>query len=211
MRQRYAAEEMKFLSQPIDLQLPNFEHYVYDESAGRGVTVYISDTGANLTNTVSSILVDLWSVSDRFKEFTDGSNVAGRVRWLFGQGGGIVNTDQIDVSPLGHGSCVLDKVGGYRYGVAKNVNPVVVRAVHFHADSYIDTVRQIDADYRRIYDQDPENARAIVNLSWGWPESRLTGIRDVWVNELRRLLKGLISRGATVVIPTGNVFGNTVR
>ncbi|KAL8846626.1 MAG: hypothetical protein Q9198_011277 [Flavoplaca austrocitrina] len=51
-RQRDAAEEMKFLSQPYHLELRNFKDYVYDGSAGNGVTVYISDTGANLENIV---------------------------------------------------------------------------------------------------------------------------------------------------------------
>ena len=56
-RQKDAAEEMRFLSQPIDLRIENFKDYVYDGSAGRDVTVYISDTGANLTNIVSPMHV----------------------------------------------------------------------------------------------------------------------------------------------------------
>ncbi|KAL8882518.1 MAG: hypothetical protein Q9198_000498 [Flavoplaca austrocitrina] len=191
-RQKYAAEEMKFLSQPPELSLPNFEHYVYEESAGRGVNVYISDTGANLAN----------------QELTDGSNVAGRVRWLFGQGGGPINTDQVDLHIDGHGTCMLDKIGGYRYGVAKNVNPIVARAVHNHPDAFLDTVRQIDADYEPIYNQDPRTARAIINMSWGFPADQLRGIKDAWVNELRTLMQKLISMGATIVIPSGNAYPN---
>ncbi|KAL8669180.1 MAG: hypothetical protein Q9224_007752, partial [Gallowayella concinna] len=34
-RQRHADEEMRFLSQPIDLDIANFETYVYDGSDGR--------------------------------------------------------------------------------------------------------------------------------------------------------------------------------
>ncbi|KAL8890233.1 MAG: hypothetical protein Q9215_002572, partial [Flavoplaca cf. flavocitrina] len=191
-RQKYAAEEMKFLSQPPELSLPNFEHYVYEESAGRGVNVYISDTGANLAN----------------QELTDGSNVAGRVRWLFGQGGGPINTDQVDLHIDGHGTCMLDKIGDYRYGVAKNVNPIVARAVHNHPDAFLDTVRQIDADYEPIYNQDPRTARAIINMSWGFPADQLRGIKDAWVNELRTLMQKLISMGATIVIPSGNAYPN---
>ena len=51
-RQWDAADEMKFLSQPYHLGLRNFNDYVYDGSAGYGVTVYVSDTGANLNNIV---------------------------------------------------------------------------------------------------------------------------------------------------------------
>ncbi|KAL8673770.1 MAG: hypothetical protein Q9168_001831 [Polycauliona sp. 1 TL-2023] len=197
VRQRYSPEEMKFLSQPEDLKLGNFENYVYQESGGRDVLVYISDTGANLANT-------------EFTEITGGSNIARRVRWLFGQGGGAVDTDEVDLSPKGHGSCVLDKIGGYRYGVAKNANPVVVRAVRDNPLTYLDTVRKIDADYQAIYDRDPKNARAIVNLSWGWTKKSLEDYNpDAWINEMRRLLKGLINNGATIVVPTGNALGAT--
>ena len=201
---------MKFLSQPPELSLPNFEHYVYEESAGRGVNVYISDTGANLANQVSPSLVGSWYSTEQLKELTDGSNVAGRVRWLFGQGGGPINTDQVDLHIDGHGTCMLDKIGGYRYGVAKNVNPIVARAVHNHPDAFLDTVRQIDADYEPIYNQDPRTARAIINMSWGFPADQLRGIKDAWVNELRTLMQKLICMGATIVIPSGNAYPNKV-
>ncbi|KAL8996677.1 MAG: hypothetical protein Q9169_003849 [Polycauliona sp. 2 TL-2023] len=186
---------MKFLSQPYDLPLPAIENYVYDESAGRDVLVYIVDTGAGLANT---------SVPKAIKELTDGSNIAGRVRWLFGQGGDVFDEDKVDRSPFGHGSCVLDKIGGYRYGVAKNVNPVVARAVHKTPQAYLDAVRKVDADYQVIYDKDPKNARAIVNLSWGFTALALKRSKDAWVSEMRRLLKGMIANGALVVVPTGN-------
>lgn len=53
LRQRRAANEMKFISQPYEFpDVFNFDEYVYDRAAGVGITVYISDTGANLTNPV---------------------------------------------------------------------------------------------------------------------------------------------------------------
>ncbi|CAO1602019.1 hypothetical protein XANCAGTX0491_005655 [Xanthoria calcicola] len=190
-RQWDAADEMKFLSQPYHLGLRNFNDYVYDGSAGYGVTVYITDTGANLENI----------------EFTQGYNIAQRVRWLFGQvGGTAVNTEQVDRSPRGHGTCMLDKVAGNKYGVAKRVSPVVVRAVQQSSQAYLDTIRQISADYLPVYNHDPTHARAIINLSWGFtntPEA-LGSHPDLWISELRRLLKELISMGATIVVPAGN-------
>ncbi|KAL8924380.1 MAG: hypothetical protein Q9172_002727 [Xanthocarpia lactea] len=191
-RQRNAAEEMKFLSQPLDLKLASFRDYVYDASAGRDVTVYISDTGANLTH----------------HEFTDGSGVKNRVRWLFGQYTSPPDTAEIDSSVLGHGTCVLDKVAGHKYGVAKNVNPVIVRAVRSQPLAFLDTVRQIRADYVPIYNRDPNTARAIINMSWGYPASELGVLKDAWIGELRILLKALVSRGATIVVPAGNAPGN---
>ncbi|KAI4241695.1 MAG: hypothetical protein L6R42_011193, partial [Xanthoria sp. 1 TBL-2021] len=189
LRQRRAANEMKFISQPYEFpDVFNFDEYVYDRAAGVGITVYISDTGANLTN----------------PEFQQGSNIAQRVRWLFGQGGGNINTDQTDISALGHGTCMLDKVGGNKYGVAKRVNPVIVRAAHFHYDALLDTVRQIRADYDQIYNQDPKHARAIVNLSWGFPPTELGDNKDAWINEIRRELQILVSKGVSIVVPAGN-------
>ncbi|KAI4219561.1 MAG: hypothetical protein L6R40_008718 [Gallowayella cf. fulva] len=199
-RQRNAVDEMRLLSQPIDLNdfdhyLRYFKDYVYDGSAGSGVTVYISDTGANLAN----------------PEFTHGSNIASRARWLFGQGGGIVNTDETDISVKGHGSCMLDKIGGNKYGVAKRVNPVIARASHSSAEAFLDTVRQITADYQQIYTQDPTHARAILNLSWGYPPNELGEGKDSWINEMRALLQGLISKGVTVIVPSGNKYANQFR
>lgn len=101
---------------------------------------------------------------------------------------------------------MLDKVAGNKYGVAKRVSPVVVRAVQQSSQAYLDTIRQISADYLPVYNRDPTHARAIINLSWGFtntPEA-LGSHPDLWISELRRLLKELISMGATIVVPAGN-------
>ena len=145
------------------------------------------------------------------KEFTLGSNVAKRVRWLFGQGAGPPDTVQTDKHPNAHGTCMLDKIAGYKFGVAKNVNPVVVRAVRSHPLSFLDTVRQINADYQVTYNRDPNNARAIINMSWGFTATVLGPLKDTWVDELRVTMQTLISRGATIVVPAGNSPGNPVR
>ncbi|KAL8652222.1 MAG: hypothetical protein Q9226_004359 [Calogaya cf. arnoldii] len=164
-RQRDAAEEMKFLSQPYNLELRNFNDYVYDGSAGAGVT-----------------------------EFTQGYNIASRVRWLFGQIGGTaaINTDKTDLHPNGHGTCMLDKVAGNKYGVAKKVSPVVVRAVQQTSQAYLDTIRQISADYLPVYNRDPKHARAVINVSWGFTNTALGTHPNLWISELRRLLKELV-------------------
>ncbi|KAL8891539.1 MAG: hypothetical protein Q9192_005730 [Flavoplaca navasiana] len=197
IRQPNAAEEMKFLSQPYHLELRNFNDYVYDGTAGSGVTVYISDSGANLDNI----------------EFKYGANVGQRVRWLFGQGGGPVqNTDKVDLHPTGHGTCMLCKVTGNKYGVAKRVNPVIARAVQQSSESFLDTIRQIRADFLPIYNRDPKHARAILNLSWGFEDSKYALgddelVRARWINEFRDILKELISMGVAIVVPTGNAPG----
>lgn len=106
---------------------------------------------------------------------------------------------------------MLDKIGGNKYGVAKRVNPVIARASHSSAEAFLDTVRQITADYQQIYTQDPTHARAILNLSWGYPPNELGEGKDSWINEMRALLQGLISKGVTVIVPSGNKYANQVR
>lgn len=56
-RQSPAVGEMVFISQPQGIPLANLKpRYVYDASAGSGQTVYIVDTGADLTHDVRLIL-----------------------------------------------------------------------------------------------------------------------------------------------------------
>ncbi|KAI4278331.1 MAG: hypothetical protein LQ337_001100 [Flavoplaca oasis] len=194
-RQGNAAEEMKFLSQPYHLELRNFKDYVYDGSAGSGVTVYISDSGANLDNIVTSP--------------HDQAILAGTD--LYG-GGPVQNTDKVDLHPNGHGTCMLCKVTGNKYGVSKRVNPVVARAVQQSSESFLDTIRQIRADFLPIYNRDPKHARAILSLSWGFEDSKFALgddalVRARWINEFRDILKELIAMGVTIVVPTGNAPG----
>lgn len=111
---------------------------------------------------------------------------------------------------------MLDKVAGNMYGVTKKASPVIVRAVHPAFEAFLDTVRQIEADYLPVYNQDPKHARAIINLSWGYEDS-VDALGDDeearanWISELRGLLKGLISMGATIVVPAGNGLKGSVR
>ena len=104
---------------------------------------------------------------------------------------------------------MLSKVAGNKFGVAKRASPVVVRAVDSSSQAFLDTVRQISADYLPVYNRDPKHARAIVNLSWGFTHTvqALGSQPDLWINELRRLLKELISMGVAIVVPTGNAPG----
>lgn len=140
------------------------------------------------------------------KEFSQGTNVAQRVRWIFAQGGGVTpNFDQTDTGiHVPHGTCMLDKVAGNKYGVAKKVNPVVVRVPNQTPEAYLDTVRRIRADYEPIHDQNPTTARTIINMSWGFTREQLGEGFLQWVEELAGLLQLLISKGALVVVPSGN-------
>lgn len=89
--------------------------YIYDDSAGKGVDIYIVDTGINLKH----------------------SEFEGRARWGKSFGG----FAEEDVH--GHGTHVAGIAAGKRWGVAKAANPVAVRVVNDVGRSNISDV--IDA------------------------------------------------------------------
>lgn len=54
VRQNLATDEMVFISQQANHDLAWYNHnYIYDDTAGEDIEVYIIDTGANLAHTVS--------------------------------------------------------------------------------------------------------------------------------------------------------------
>lgn len=110
--------------------------YAYDKSAGKDSTVYIIDTGANLANTVSFIrLLRMSLISQEFSG-TEWQEPG----WIFsGVPPGsreedtsvILNAQGEAVGPggakVGHGTSMLSKVSGHRYGVAKRAKTVIVQ------------------------------------------------------------------------------------
>jgi hypothetical protein len=60
-RQIYADTQLKIVSQPPNIALDDLTGYYYLPEAGRGVTIYIVDSGANLHHPVS-----LYSQSFRY-------------------------------------------------------------------------------------------------------------------------------------------------
>jgi len=75
--------------------------YVFDDSAGEGITAYVVDTGIRITH----------------------SEFEGRAIW----GDNFVN--DVDTDENGHGSHVSGTIGGKTYGVAKNVELVAVKVL----------------------------------------------------------------------------------
>ncbi|KAK2067851.1 hypothetical protein P8C59_001557 [Phyllachora maydis] len=75
--------------------------YTFDASAGRGITVYVLDTGIRVTH----------------QEFQ------GRAVW------GANFVDDVQADEHGHGTHVAATIGGATYGVAKNVNLVAVKVL----------------------------------------------------------------------------------
>ena len=54
VRQNLATDEMVFISQMRNHDLAWYNHnYIYDDTAGKDIEVYIIDTGANIAHNVS--------------------------------------------------------------------------------------------------------------------------------------------------------------
>ena len=81
---------------------PDSTSYVYDTTAGSGVTVYVVDTGI----------------------YTDHSEFGGRAKWGANFISGSVNTDE-----NGHGTHCSGTIAGSTYGVAKEANLVAVKVL----------------------------------------------------------------------------------
>ncbi|KAK1579387.1 subtilase [Colletotrichum navitas] len=103
-----ADASLKALSQPADYASydPNDMYgYAYPTSSGKGITIYIIDTGANPTH----------------EEY---AGSPGLKRWMYVA----KNTFQSDSdTKRGHGSCVQSLVNGPRFGAAKGADIVIVK------------------------------------------------------------------------------------
>lgn len=114
---------------------------------------------------------------------------------------------------------MLSRVAGHKYGVAKSINPIIVRVPSPpKIKNYLNGVQRV------IEDIGSGNKQAIVSLSWFYPRTDPLG-RFIIHNDngedtsedprvaLRGMLRLLGSKGVTVVTGSGNdgrvwVFGS---
>lgn len=174
-RQSPVVDEMTFISQPEGIQLRLLKpRYVYDATAGSGQTVYIVDSGADLTHDVRPLSrASTTNSLPSLQEFTKGKNIASKVQWLF-PNPDLVNTPGDDEQA--HGTGVLCKVTGDQFGIAKDIKPVVVRVGprgKTTADQYLNSVQQVLNDVRAKTAQGLLKG-AILNLSWVFPTNQVS-------------------------------------
>jgi len=130
-----AQDDLVVISQASGASLDDLPGYAYDSMGGQGITVYVFDSGLYPAHEVSvtDVSESIWLT--HFQQF---SNMQTRIRWLF-----LPNEPQIESDDDGHGTCVTSKVSSTTFGVAKNVNIVVVKI--YAIDDYIAPSRYIEA------------------------------------------------------------------
>ncbi|CAG8970714.1 hypothetical protein HYALB_00001495 [Hymenoscyphus albidus] len=118
--------------------------YVFDNSAGSGITVYIVDTGIRTTH----------------------SEFAGRATF------GINTVNKIDTDENGHGSHVAGTVAGATFGVAKNASLVAVKVLDAKGagsnTGLVDGLSFVNDDVTAK----KRTGKAVVNMSVGGDLSR---------------------------------------
>ena len=203
-RQSTVLDEMIFISQPKGFTLGKLKsRYVYDKSAGTGQTVYIVDTGADLTSDVSFMSPrSAFISSTHLQEFTNGKNIASKVQWLFPNPNLATPGDDSQE----HGTGMLSKVTGDQFGISKDVKPIVVRVGakgSATSDHYLNGVQAVLNDARAKSAQGLLG-NAILNLSWNYPAHEVS---QAWINALRDLLQQLVILGVFPIAGSGNDGG----
>ncbi|KAK1574358.1 uncharacterized protein LY79DRAFT_566041, partial [Colletotrichum navitas] len=133
-----AVDELKVISQPAGANLAELPGYGYAQEGGKGVTIYVVDTGVNSQN-------------------PEWINMPGSKSFLYAPGATEEETDF-----LNHGSCVASKAGGPVYGTAKDANMVAVKLPrNLHISAILTVLTEIS---NNVFKKNLQG-KAVVNLS----------------------------------------------
>ncbi|KAK1966155.1 subtilisin-like protein [Colletotrichum sublineola] len=175
--QRRALDELKVISQPKGAKLANLPGFGYSREAGRGITIYVIDSGANPTN----------------KEW---SGMGGTHRFMYGP-----ESLQVESDFMNHGSCVASKAAGPMYGTAKNANLVMVKLSY---KLTLSTMYDAIVEVRNDIEKNRLRGKAIINISFLLSTSLPFAYAVLQTMCLRTLLVGLMANDVVVVTGSGN-------
>ncbi len=178
-------DEQKFISTPQGVEISAQGDYYYDPKAGEGVTVYILDFGVDTEN----------------GEFAD---LAGKWRWLwptqdFWKNHYNEEYYEGDQDPDGHGTCIMSKIAGQRYGTAKKANIVI--ASYLSPMSGEENIRELELLSRVREDilKKTLAGKAVVNLSFGHVSDD-----QEYIKAMRTILDAMLQEDVVVIIASGN-------
>ena len=181
-----AQPDLIFISQDENHKLEDLDTYYYEEEAGSGITVYLIDTGANPSH----------------PEYT---GMPGEVSWIWPYPHTIWTQDMgyhLQSDPVGHGSCMLSKIAGVEYGVAKKPNIMVVKMLTAkeHGFSLAEALKTLEIIMTDIVDRSLAG-KSVICMGMGAKEA---DDRVHSINALLTLIQQLIEEDVVVVVPAGN-------
>ena len=179
-----APEELAVVSQPKNQLVPMIpSEYQYDPSGGKGITVYVVDSGAGTQN----------------PEYI---NIPGSKRWLFPGFGPTPDKDQDD--KRNHGSCVLSKVASPTFGVAKNVDVVIVKLQASTSGGGFSILSSTLADalieVKKDIQDNKLQGKAVINFSFGLELQDSDRNKD-WI---KTMIQQIVDLDVPFTIASGN-------
>ena len=202
-----APPDLRFISEPKNSNLLFTTDYIFDDSAGVGITVYVIDTGANPSN-------------------PDFSGMPGTTRWLWPSeswwnlflNSAFKQPYGVESDTANHGSCVISKIAGVFYGVAKRANIVVVKAITSSRPFYeklilrtslLKSLSLVQEDIERLAKstnpQDRVNGKAVLNMSFGLAldDTRTTDL--FYITKFEQAIQALLALDVVIVTAAGNL------
>ncbi|KAI3545169.1 hypothetical protein CSPX01_05119 [Colletotrichum filicis] len=169
-----AVDELKAISQPAGASIADLPGFGYASEAGKGVTIYVIDTGANAEN-------------------SEWTGMTGTKGFMYAPG---ATKDETDF--LNHGSCVASKAAGPAYGTAKGADLIAVKLPGTLSLSAIFTALiEISND---VFQKKLEG-KAVINMSLG---SRIPDKLSSTTTAYKLLLVALMAEDIVIVTASGN-------
>lgn len=159
--------------------------YFYNPIAGEGISIYIVDTGVFTGNSEFANLPGgyrwIWPTQDFWKDSSD------------------VLYEETDNSE--HGTCIMSKVLGSRFGVAKKASIVIAKWIYGVPIRWQMLVLEIITRVRKDIVTKALQGRAVINVSFGQPSDD-----QEYIAALEAVLKDLVRElDVVVVISAGNI------
>ena len=201
--QENAPANLRFVSQPRDQMIEGTSDYVYEESAGEGITIYVVDTGAN-------------------RQSLDIDEMSGKVEWLWPSEELWVSMTEEDfdedykkyTDPGDHGCCVVTLAVGKSYGVAKRANLVIAKVISgvtwemqgkVLITSWMEAIATVIQDMEnRVEKGNSISGKTVVNFSTGQIWDSTDEIDKLWIKRLNLAIARLLELDAVIVIAAGN-------
>lgn len=163
---------LTFLSTPPGE--PNLDdQYAYFAQGGEGVTVYVMGSGLDLTSYEEYWLTPTWIFAvDVLDSFTD---------------------DEEE----GHGSCMVSKIGGIMFGVAKKPQLKIVKTA-FKIGSFIDALGRVQRDINK---NRADEVVVYIPYNWNPPDDQDNNPAIV---AIKRLLWSLVKSEVVIIVDAGS-------